>query len=167
MEAELKTLFDRFVLSQFDRRDTKERFDDEQLWDSFKRVLSPRGILNVLKPVALGAADVEFEHAYKNERWHVFEPLSLDYMDGAGMKKRAYEVAGKAASVRDLEDMGTFTILLGKPRRVDAEKSFQSARRILLDAPGEVKIIEESEAERFALELEREMREHGVLPSIS
>lgn len=160
---ELKNLFDLFVLSQFDRRDSTERFNDEQLWDTFKRVLSPRGILNILKPVTLGPAEVEFEHAYKNERWHVFEPLSLDYVDGAGMKKRAYELAGKAASVRELDDMGTFTILLGRPKRVDADRQFLSARRILADAPGSVKIVEESEAESFASDLQREMREHGVL----
>ncbi len=165
LDVELKDLFDRFVLSQFDQRDAVSRFDDEQLWESFKRVLSPRGILQALGPVTLGLAEVEFEHAYKNEKWHVFEPLSLDYVDGAAMKRRAFEVAGKAASVRQDEEFGTFTVLLGSPRRVEAKKQFLNAQRILLDAPGGVKIVTESEAEAFGVNLEREMREHNVLKS--
>ena len=163
LDQELSALFDRFVLSQSDPRASKERFDDQQLWDKFKGVLTPRGIVEKLRPVTLGPAEVEFEHAYKNKRWHVIEALSLDYMDGSGMKRRAYEVAGKAAAVREVEEMGTYYVLLGKPRRTDSEKHFASALRILAEAPGNLQVIDEGEADSFAQRLEKEMREHGVL----
>ena len=87
----------------------------------------------------------------------------MDFADGAGMKRRAFELAGKAAAVRDLDEFGTFTVLLGRPRRVEAEKQFNSAKQIILGAPGEVRIVEEPDADSFARELEREMRVHGVI----
>ncbi|MBW7926854.1 MAG: DUF3037 domain-containing protein [Fimbriimonadaceae bacterium] len=163
LDQDLKELFDRFVLSQADDRDSRERFDDQQLWDSFKRVLTPRGIAEKLQPVSLGPAEVEFEHAFKNERWHVIEPLSLDYVDGAGMKRRAYEVVGKVASVQALEEMGTFYVLLGSPKRTEAGRQYLQARRIIEESPGTVEIVEESEVESFAARLELEMRAHGVI----
>jgi hypothetical protein len=63
LNQELMSLYDRFVLSQWDSRTTDERFDDQQLWESFKRVLTPRNILEKLQRVKLGPAEVEFEHA--------------------------------------------------------------------------------------------------------
>jgi hypothetical protein len=160
---ELEHLFDRFVVSQSDPRDARERFNDQQLWGSFEKALSSRGILQVLKPVTIGSNEIEFEKAYKNDRWHVFEPLSLDYLDGTAMKRRAFEVAGKAASVRDSEEVGVFTVILGPPRRAGSSKPFFAARQILEGAPGQIRVVDEDKVEGFAAQLESELRSHGLI----
>ncbi len=163
MDRETRELFQRVVLSQHPTRESAKRFDDQALWERFKTTLTSRGILEKLQSVSLGPAEVEFEHAYKNERWHVIEPVSLDYQDGNAMKKRAFQVAGKAASVRDLEDMGTLTVLLGKPRRAGESEPYRMARHVLDQVGGIVRIVEESDSEAFAESLEREMRDHGLI----
>jgi hypothetical protein len=163
LERERKELYDRFVLSQYDRRDAQPRFGDEELWDNFRKLLTPRGITQVLQPKTLGPAEVEFEHAYRNEKWHVIEPASLDYLDGAEIKRKAYLVAGKASAVREVEEFGTLTVLLGRPRRADQQRAFLAAQRVLADVPVSVNLVQEHEAEQFAERLEREMRAHGLL----
>lgn len=136
-EEELRELYDRFVVSQHDLRDARDRFDDKRLRDEFRKVLTPRGITNVLQPKTLGPAEVEFEHAYKNDKWHVIEPVSLDYADPSQIKQRALLVFGKAAAVRDAEELGSFTVIVGKPKRVDKDKPFLDAMRLLADLPVE------------------------------
>lgn len=163
LDLELKDLYDRFVLSQSDRRESEERLNDEDLWKSFEKVLTPRGLLGVLQEVELGPAEVKFPHAYKNEQWHVIEPLSLDYLDGAEMKRRAYEFAGKVTAVRDSEELGSVTLLVGGPRRVDPGKPYDQAKQILRKLGGSVRIFEESELSGFVDLLERELREHNLL----
>ena len=162
-DRELRELYDRFVLSQQDARDVQSRFDDEAMWNRLKKLLTPRGITSVLSFKVLGPAQVEFEHAYKNEKWHVIEPLSLDYANASDIKTRAYETLGKAAAVRDLEEFGSLTLVVAKPRRVEAEKQYLEAMRLLEDLPVPHQIVEEEDAERFAAQLEAEMRARGVL----
>ena len=163
-EQELRDLYDRFVLSQYDRRETAERLDDDKLWNAVRRVLSPRGITAILKPKSLGPCDVEFEHAYMNHRWHVIELVSLDYLDGSEIKKRALFVAGKAAAVRDVEELGSLTVVVGRPKRIAGEKQLNDAMRILHNMAVRALIVEDDQLDEFAVELERKMRADGVLP---
>lgn len=163
LEMDLSQLYDRFVVSQVDSRGSSERFDDQQLWDKFKKLLVNTHAVNVFEPVSIGPEEVEFSYAYKNEKWHAIEPLSLDYLDGSEMKKRAYEVAGKVASVRTAEDMGSIYVLLGTPKRTDPTRHYQNAKKILEAASGSVRVIEEEDSEVFAEQLVAEMREHGVI----
>lgn len=53
-----------------------------------EKVLSP-SVLKVLQPQALGPSAVEYDHVYKNEKWHVIEPVSLDFANASDMKERA------------------------------------------------------------------------------
>ena len=163
LDSELQDLYSRFIASQHERTTGEDRFSDEKLWDDFKRVLQPRGIVKVLQPKSFGEAKVEFQHAYKNELWHVIEPVSLDYVDGSVMKGRVYRVLGMATAVRDVEEFGTLTALVARPRRAEAKKKYEEALRILADMPVKHKIVGEDEADDFAAELEADMRSHGVL----
>jgi hypothetical protein len=162
-DQELASLFDRFVLSQYDRREPGARFGDEDLWSEFRKVLTSRGITGLLQPKSLGPAEVEFEHAYKNERWHVIEPVSLDYRNPADMKQKALTTLGKATAMREVEDFGSFTVLVGKPRRVEAEKKYVEAMRLLQELPVPHRIVEEDHAEQYAEDLRGELVRHGLL----
>jgi len=163
MDLETHQLFERVVLSQHTPRQSIGRSDDQALWHRFTPVLTSRGILDKLHPVRIGPAEVEFAHAYRNERWHVIEPVSLDYQDGNAMKRRVFQVLGKATAVSHVDEMGTMTVLLGKPRRASQAEPYQMARRILDNAAGNVRIVEESDSDAFVDDLERTMRAHGLI----
>ncbi len=161
--AELKELYDRFVLSQFDRRDAQSRFDDDALWSDLKRVLAERGITRVLHPMVLGPSEIEFQHAYKNGKWHVIEAVSLDYANAGDIKQRALLAVGKAAAVRGVEEFGSMTVIVGKPKRISSEKSYANALRLLRDMPVKSQIVLETDADQFAAQLEQQLLAYGLL----
>ena len=165
LEEELEYLYDRFVRSQYEREEKPIRVDDAQFWNEVQRVLAPRGITRVLRPKHLGLAEVKFEHAYKNEKWHVIEPVSLDYSNASDMKGRALTTLGKATAVQKDPELGLFTVVVGKPRRNDNKKIYREAMQLLNDLPVEHRIVEGDKAEAFAEELEAEMKEHKILPA--
>jgi len=156
----LKDLYDRFVLSQYDARDSQGRYDDESVWSDVKKLLTARGLLNILQPKALGPAEVEFSHAWKNDKWHVVEPVSLDFASASDMKQRALLTVGKAAAIRDLEEFGTFTVIVARPRRIHADKQYHEAMRLLANLPVPHEIVEEQDTDRFAAELQSKIEKH-------
>jgi hypothetical protein len=165
LDAELEDLFDRFVLSQYEKEERRHRRDDKAVWDEFKKALSPRGITKVLQPVKLGKNEVEFRYAFKNERWHVLEPISLDYIDPYEIKKRAFHTLGEAYALKDEEELGAYYVLLGRPHDEQGLKRYAQALQLLSDMPVRHRIIEDVDAEAFAIELHREMVSHGLLTS--
>ena len=159
LERELIELFDRFVLSQYDKGDRPLRYDDESVWNGFRRHLTPRGV-SAIKSKTLN--DVEFPYAYKNEFWHVLEPISFDYANPSEIMRKALTTVGKAYTIRNEEELGTMYILVGKPRREGMDKRYRDALRHLADMAVPHKIIEEDRTEAFASELDVEMRAHAV-----
>lgn len=162
-ELELRELYDRFVLSQQDNRETQDRFNDDAVWSKLRKVLFDRGILEVLQPKVLGESEIEFQHAYKNGKWHVIEPVSLDYINGNDIKQRALLAVGKAAAMLNVDDFGTFNVIVGKPRRVENEKQYQASLQLLRNIPVSHQIIDEDSAEDFAAALKAEMEAHSVM----
>ena len=165
LEEELEYLYDRFVRSQYEREEKQGRVDDEKFWKEFQKVLVPKGIVGALKPIVLGKAEVKFEHAWKNEKWHVIEPVSLDYAEASGLKQRALLTVGQATAIRDDSELGLFTVVVGKPHRLASKKSYQEALSLLRDLPVKHHVVEEEDAEAFAEKLEAEMKEHKILPA--
>jgi hypothetical protein len=104
--------------------------------------------------------DYEFEHSWKNELWHVYEPVSFDMVEGASMLEKANRWVGRAASLVDSSDPFSIHMLLGEPLDEGLRASFVKAQNILNKMPGKKEFIRESEAEAFAQELAREVKEH-------
>lgn len=166
VEKELAQLHERFVTSQHDERTGPARFSDDAVWSGLRAVLSRRGIDGVLQPKTLGISEIEFDHAYKNGKWHVIEPVSLDYINPSQIKERALLTVGKASAVRDLPDFGTFHIVIGKPLRVATEKQFSNAINLLKTMPVRHEIVLPHEVEDFAARLEADLEKHNLIPEL-
>lgn len=163
-DTDLRELYDRFVLSQHDARDVQERINDEAVWSTVRKALSKRGVDRILHRTAIGPAEVEFQHAYRNGKWHAIEPVSLDYANSGEIKQRALRTVGKAAAVQDLDEFGTFHIIVRKPHRIPAGKQYDNAMILLRDIRVDHEIIFDDQVDAFAAKLETEMRKHNLLP---
>ena len=163
--AELTRLYDRFVGSQGNSPEQQARRDEEAVWDDFARALTARGVRrDVWTPKAFGPAQVEFEHAYKNGKWHVVEPVSLDYLNPGQIKERAILTFGKVAAVSREDELGSVTVLVGKPQRIETEQRYHEAMRLLTDLQsGIARIVEEDHLGHFAGQVEADLRAHGLL----
>jgi hypothetical protein len=100
------------------------------------------------------------EHSWKNETWHVYEPVSFDLIEGASMLEKANRWVGRATSLIDSADPHRIYLLLGEPQDERLRPTFVKAQNILHKMPGQKEFIKESEAEAFAEELAREVRGH-------
>jgi hypothetical protein len=163
-ELELEEIFKRFVDKQYSRQKTEKR-TDEEVWSIYSKPLFRAQITRKLVPKTIETDEfsIKFDHSFKNERWHVLEPLSMDYKKVESIQNRATTWLGNATALKESPEMGTLYLLLGRPRESGHEKAYIKAKNLLHKMPIKHELIEESDAEDFAEDLYSYMKEHGII----
>lgn len=165
-EAELDRIYQDVVISQSPKQ-LYFRRDDEEVWRTFRRPLSDRQVDKVLKPKSLKSPEgfeYTFQHAFKNENWHVLKPVALDYAQASGIQDKATKVLGEAIALQGSTELSTYYLLLGQPRFSSHKGAYVKAKNLLNKIPVKKEIFEESEAEQLADYLASYVAEHGVQP---
>jgi hypothetical protein len=107
--------------------------------------------------------DVSFKHAWKNGRWHVYEPVSFDLADADGIKEKARGWLGHlAAVVAGGEDVEPFKpyFIVSAPSDEKLRKAYDSAVAILRQVPNDPEIFYETQVDDLVAKIEDEMRAH-------
>jgi hypothetical protein len=162
----LEELFERYV-SRYATSSDSARRDDEDVWRStYREPLERRHVASCLttKRIVAPNYDYEFQRAWKNDIWHLYEPVSFDLMDGGSILEKANRWVGRATSLQDSAEEFKIHLLLGEPEDSKLQVVFLKARNILAKMPVRGELIRESEAEAFADELEREVRQQERCP---
>jgi len=158
----LKELFSRFV----DKYSLPEaaRRDKEEIWKVYREPLDRRHVTPYLTPKRIIAPnyEYEFQHSWKNEVHHLYEPVSFDLVEANSILEKANRWVGRATSLADSNEKFQLHLLLGEPQGVGLKNTFTKARNILNKMPGNPELIRESEAEGFAQELAREIKAHAA-----
>ena len=161
LDRTLHELFQRHV-EQYTASGESPRRSDEDIWRVFREPLDRALVTPRLKPKRIVAPnfDYEFERAWKNQRWHVYEPLSFDLVEASSMLMKANRWLGQATSLLESSEPFKIHFMLGEPQDERLRGAFTKAENILnmIQAPKE--FIRESEAEAFAQELAREVQGH-------
>ena len=78
LERTLAELFDRYV-ARYESRPGASRRDKEDIWRVFREPLDKLSITSHLVPKRIEGPDYEyeFERAWKNKIWHVYEPVTF------------------------------------------------------------------------------------------
>ena len=162
LEVTLTELFDRYV-ERYAARTGSARRDDEDVWRVFREPLEKRHLTPYLvaKRIVASDFDYEFQHTWKNEIWHAYEPVSFDMVDSACILDNANRWVGRATSLNDSGDRFKIHMLLGEPQDERLWGTFVKAQNILNRMPGLKAFVHEGEAEAFAEELEREVQSHA------
>jgi hypothetical protein len=157
----LKELFARFV----DKYSSPElvRRDEEEVWRVYREPLDRRHLTPYLRPKKIIAPnyEYEFQHSWKNEVHHLYEPVSFDLVESNSILDKANRWVGRATSLADSSDKFRLHLLLGEPQGASLKSTFTKASNILRKMPGNPELIRESEAEGFAEELAREIKAHA------
>ena len=158
LEKTLAELFDRYVQRYVTRQDATRR-NDEDIWRVFRTPLEVRNVTSHLSPKRIVASnyDYEFGRAWKNEIWHVYEPVSFDMVDPGSILDKANRWVGRATSLNDSSDRFKIHMLLGEPQDDRLQSTFVKAQNIMNNMPGQPEFIREGEAESFADELARKV----------
>jgi hypothetical protein len=155
-------LFDRYV-DRYASTAESARRDDEDVWrTAFREPLERRHITARLAPKRIVAPnyEYEFQRAWKNDIWHLYEPVSFDMVDGGSIVEKANRWVGRAMSLNDSPEHFEIHMLLGEPADSQLQSTFLKAQNILKKMPGRRDFVRESEAEAFAEEFEEEIRQH-------
>jgi hypothetical protein len=155
-------LFDRYVNRYASTADSSRR-DDEDVWrTTYREPLERRHVTHHLAPKRIVAPNYayEFQRAWKNGVWHVYEPVSFDLMDGSSILEKANKWVGRAMSLHASSEKFKMHLLLGEPEDSRLQSTFLKARNILKEMPDAPEFIRENQAEAFAEEFANEIHQH-------
>ncbi len=163
LTTDLHKTFDQLYKRLVTRYDhpTKRPRTDNDVWRSLTTMLKRRKISIEFQPKRIeGNTDsVEFPHAWKNGRWHVYKPLSFDLAEANNIKKKARLWLGHLAAVRDgVTDDVQMHFILCQPRNAKLVPAYKNAVEILRQVPFDKKIIEEEHVDKVVHQIEEEVR---------
>jgi hypothetical protein len=132
----------------------------EDVWRTFRRPLENRSIASRLAPKCIAATDYryEFQHAWKNGVWNLYEPVSFDLLKEHDIYEKANKWLGRSLSLKESSEAFKLTFLLGAPQSSRLKNAFQHAENILNKMPVAKDFVREDEAEAFAQELENQLK---------
>jgi hypothetical protein len=130
----------------------------------FKREFDIHHVVSRLRPKRITAPDddYEFEHAWKNERWRMYEPLSFDLLDAESISSKANRWLGRTINLSEAPEKFVLHLLLGEPSLEKMRPAYAKAENILNKIPIEKVFVREHEARTFSESLAAEMKAHNV-----
>jgi len=160
LDRTLSELYKRHVEQYLSTAETRR--SDEDVWRVFKEPLDRALVTPRLSPKRIVAPNFEwdFQRSWKNEIWHVYEPVSFDMIKASSILDKANRWVGRATSLVDSSESFRIHMLLGEPADSHLAQTFIKAQNILHKMPGKKEFIRESEADAFAEDLAREVAKH-------
>jgi hypothetical protein len=158
----LRQLYDRFVTSQYERLHDQRRTDDE-VWESFRATLQGTVVPKALIPIKVETSNLSASfYGFKNDQWHLFQPISLDYARESSIKRKAKEFLGEFVELSDSEIVRASKVylLLGIPSHEQFHAAYESAKKMLEKIPVNHELVEESDAGLFAAQMDEILRNH-------
>jgi hypothetical protein len=159
--ATLEQLYTRMVEKYEQRTQLPSRTDDD-VWRYYRKALETKQVLARLQPKWIIAKDDEyqFDHAWKNGTWNLYEPVSMDLQDADSIRDKANRWLGRATNLKESDDKFRLFVLLGEPRNDKLRPTYIKALNILRKMPVDKEFVTEQEAAKFSQELAQEMAEH-------
>ena len=150
------------LVARYDRTSPHRR-SDEDVWRPVEAKLKEQGVAIDLEAKRIqGSTDsVEFRHAWKNGRWHAYEPLSFDLADADNIKDKARRWLGHLSAVKvGATDDLQVHFLVGRPQNSSLIPAYRNALEILRQVPFENEVFEEDQIDYVVSRIEDEVRHH-------
>jgi hypothetical protein len=163
LDETMKGLFVRFV-EKYSMPPESPHRDDDEVWRVYREPLERHSVISRLSPKRIVSPnfDYEFQHSWKNEKWHVYEPVSFDLIEATSILDKANRWLGRGMSLADSREKFKMYLLLGEPQDHALKSAFVKAQNILHKMPGKPELVKESEAEGLAEELAAEIKSHDL-----
>lgn len=160
--ATLDQLYARLV-EKYEQREKLPSRQDDDVWKIFRKEFETKQVLARMQPKRIIAKDYdhEFEHAWRNGTWNLYQPISMDLLDADSILDKANRWLGRATNLKDSNDQFHLWMLLGEPRIEKLRPAYAKAMNILNKMPVKKDFISEGEAGKFSLGLAEEMAKHA------
>lgn len=154
----LEDLHSRFV-SQYEEQHLARRADAD-IWRPFRDRLLERKIADIFQPKTIRSSrnEVEFEHAWKNGKWHCIQPLSFDLTTEDGIQEKAARWVGNMVGLSKAAEQFKPYFLVGEPSDERMMAAYVRALEFLGDAPISLEIVPEKSMDLLIEKLEDKIR---------
>lgn len=164
LENELDYIFNRIV-DEYAKEPVKTTRTDQDVWSDYRTIFRRKNILQYLERTTIKTQmfPIEFDHAYKNERWHPVEPVSFDLSQSSYIHEKAARWIGKAVTLATSDQIGTLFILSGKPSEPSLVEAYEIAKKGLeqITQGITVKFIDEDNADSFTEDFAKFILDHN------
>ncbi|MBI3853943.1 MAG: DUF3037 domain-containing protein [Verrucomicrobia bacterium] len=123
---------------------------DEEIAKPFKARLGKTAEKLAEKTIETKDYQYDFRFAWKNDIWHLYEPVSFDLVDPGSIREKANKWLGRGVALHDSREKFKIHFLLGEPRQDETRKAFENAIHLLGKIPGHKQLVRENELEHFA-----------------
>lgn len=152
LENELERLYERLVL-RYVKDDERDSRSDAEVWGEFAKRIDDN-VVRRLQPTTIISPNYrhDFAHAFKNEKWHPFEPVSLDLVHPGNIRRKANTWIGNARVLSRSNELGNLHLLLGAPSNYDLQSAYEDSVTSLVEETDstKVRIYREDQAEELA-----------------
>jgi hypothetical protein len=154
--AELyKRMVERFIAGA-----TQASRTDEEIAKPFKAKLGKASAKLSEKTIETKDYQYDFQFAWKNNIWHLYEPVSFDLVDPNSIREKANRWLGRGVALHDAHERFKIHFLLGEPRQDETKAAFENAIHLLSKIPGQKELVREKELEDFAEHVAEEIGSH-------
>ena len=157
----LGELYKRFV-ERFIAGAAQVSRSDEEIAKPFKAKLGKTAEKLAEKTIETKDYQYDFQFAWKNDIWHLYEPVSFDLVDPGSIREKANKWLGRGVALHDAREKFKIHFLLGEPQQDETKKAFENAIHLLSKIPGQKELVRESEMEHFAEQVAEEIGSHEV-----
>jgi hypothetical protein len=140
-----KRMVERFIAGA-----TQISRNDEEMAKSFKAKLGRLATRLSEKTIETKDYQYDFQFAWKNDIWHLYEPVSFDLVDPNSIREKANRWLGRGVALNDAKERFKIHFLLGEPRQAGTKEAFENALHLLQKIPGQKELVLENEVENFA-----------------
>ncbi len=162
VDSTFSRLFERHV-TKYDSHQRQRKSDDD-VWRPVRdRIAEKKLQVEFVEKTVQGTTDeISFSNAWKNGRWHAYEPISLDLADANGIKDKARKWRGHLDAVAndEIKSNLSLNLVVGKPQVGDLMPAYFKALEILKASDLHPSIYEEDEVDALVSDLEQEVRSH-------
>jgi hypothetical protein len=149
------------MVERYTRKDETATRSDEDIARPFKAKLKKAADRLREKRIEGKDYQYEFQYAWKNSIWHLYEPVSFDLMDPSSILEKAVRWRGRGVALNESTEQFKIHFLLGEPKRPGTEKAYASAKHLLEGIPGQKQLVSEGEQESFADAVAAEIASHA------
>ncbi len=155
----LDELYKRFVERYVAGAEQVSR-SDEEIGKPFKAKLGRAVEKLAEKKIETKDYQYDFRFAWKNEIWHLYEPVSFDLVDPGSIREKANKWLGRGVALNDAEEKFKIHFLLGEPRQDETKKAFENVIHLLSKIPAQKELVRENAMERFAEHVAEQIGSH-------
>lgn len=150
IDTALGDMFERYIHKHFSEGNSYST--DEKVWkDIYKTYFDKYDLSSKLTTHTVETEDdtFEFERAWKNGVWNIYEPISFNLKDAQNIKNKVYKWAGKIAELSNTKEGISLNFLSTMPPKEELQKFIKSKLSNKKQSLLQINIISEKEAEEF------------------